>query len=161
MSQKIVDQPEFTVIGINVRTNNTREMAGAGVISGHWERFFRDGILEKIPRKADSNIYAVYTNYASDRNGDYDLVLGARVKDASPVPPGMVAVTVPSGKYAVLTSAKGPVGKIIAEEWQEIWRLEDQSQLGGKRAYKTDFELYDERSRDPQNSQVDIYIGIK
>ena len=161
MSPKIVDQPEFTVIGIKVRTNNAQEMTGKGVIASHWDRFFKDGILEKIPNKADSTIYAVYTNYASDRNGDYDLVLGAKVKNASSIPPGMVAVIVPSGKYAVLTSAKGPVGKVVATEWQEIWRLEDQSQLSGKRAYKTDFELYDERSRDPQNSQVDIYIGIQ
>jgi predicted transcriptional regulator YdeE len=161
MSPRIVDQPEFTIVGIKVRTNNAKETAGEGVIAKHWERFFKDGILDKIPHKTDANIYAVYTNYASDRNGDYDLVLGAKVKDASAVPAGMTAVTVSGGKYAVLSSAKGPVGKVVSELWQEIWRLEDQSQLGGTRAYQTDFEVYDERSRDPQNSQVDISIGLK
>ena len=161
MPRRIVDEQEFTVIGIKVRTNNAKEMAGEGVISKHWERFFKDGILDKIPHKADANIYAVYTNYASDRNGDYDLLLGAKVTDAVAVPTGMTAVAVWGGKYSTFTSSKGPVGKVVSELWQEIWRLEDQSQLGGKRAYKTDFEVYDERSRDPQNSQVDIYISIK
>jgi predicted transcriptional regulator YdeE len=32
--------------------------------------------------------------------------------------------------------------------------------FGGKRAYIADFEVYDERSRDPDNTIVDIYIGI-
>ncbi|HXM23809.1 MAG TPA: hypothetical protein VN948_21300 [Terriglobales bacterium] len=33
--------------------------------------------------------------------------------------------------------------------------------LGGKRAYKTDFEVYDQRARNPQDSQIDIYVGVK
>jgi len=39
--------------------------------------------------------------------------------------------------------------------------LEDQAQLGGKRAYTTDFEVYDQRARNPQDSQIDIYVGVK
>ena len=30
-----------------------------------------------------------------------------------------------------------------------------------QRTYKTDFEIYDRRSRDPQNAQLDLYIGMK
>jgi hypothetical protein len=29
------------------------------------------------------------------------------------------------------------------------------------RMYHTEYELYDERSSDPKNAQVDIYIGVK
>ncbi len=34
-------------------------------------------------------------------------------------------------------------------------------ELGGERNYITDFEIYDERANDPQNTVLDIYIGIK
>jgi predicted transcriptional regulator YdeE len=39
--------------------------------------------------------------------------------------------------------------------------LEDQAQLGGKRAYKTDFEVYDQRAGNPQDSQIDVYVGVE
>jgi predicted transcriptional regulator YdeE len=158
---KIVGVKEFSVIGIEARTNSAKELTSDAGIGRQWGRFFKEGILEKIPNKVDSTIYAVYTGYASDRNGDYDLVIGAKVSDTSTVPPGMVVKKVPKGKYAVVTSAKGPAQNVVPQAWREIWSLEDKSQLGGHRAYKADFEVYDQRAQNPQDSQVDIYIGIK
>jgi predicted transcriptional regulator YdeE len=158
---KIVEQKEFSIIGIEARTNNAKEATGDGIIAKQWDKFIKEGILQKIPNKADPTIFVVYTDYASDRNGDYAYVIGAKVSDVSTVPPGMVLKKVPKGRYAVLTSAKGQVQKIVPEAWREIWSLEDKSQLGGPRAYKTDFEVYDQRSQNPQDSQVDIYVGIK
>jgi predicted transcriptional regulator YdeE len=61
----------------------------------------------------------------------------------------------------VVTSAKGPVAQVVPQAWQRVYGLEDNQQLGGARAYKADFELYDERSRNPENSQVELYIGLK
>jgi len=161
MEPKIVEQKEFSVIGIEARTNNSREMTGTGIIAKQWDRFFKENMLEKIPDKVDSDIVVVYSDYQSDNSGDYDYLIGAKVSDASVVPAGMVAKRVPAGKYAVFTTAAGPVGKVVSEKWQGILDLESKSRLGGTRAYKADFEIYDQRSRDPQNSQVDIYIGLK
>jgi predicted transcriptional regulator YdeE len=161
MGPRIVDQKEFSIIGIEARTNNAKEETGNGIIPKQWDKFIKEGILQKIPNKTDPTIFVVYTDYASDRNGDYTYVIGAKVSDVSTVPPGMVVEKVPKGRYAVLTSAKGQVQKIVPEAWREIWSLEDKSQLGGPRAYKTDFEVYDQRSQNPQDSQVDIYVGIK
>ncbi len=158
---KTLDQKEFTVIGISTRTNNAREAAGNGVIAGQWERFYKEGILGKISSKADAATYVVYSDYATDKNGDYSYLIGAKVTDVSAVPSGMVAKKVSAGKYAVITSEQGPIPKIIVEAWQQIWGLEDQAKLGGKRAYKTDFEVYDQRARNPQDAQIDIYIGFK
>jgi predicted transcriptional regulator YdeE len=158
---RIVEESAFSVIGIEARTNNAREMTPDGVIPKQWGRFFKESILEKIPNRTDADILAIYTDYASDRKGDYTFILGARVSDAAVVPPGMVGKRILRARYAVLTTESGPVGKVVSEAWQEIWRLEDHSGLGGRRAYRTDFEVYDQRSRDPQNSQVDIYVGIE
>jgi predicted transcriptional regulator YdeE len=161
MPPKIFEQKEFSLIGIEARTNNAKEMANDGVIPRQWAKFFADGILAKIPNKSDPTIYAVYTDYASDRNGEYTFFIGAKVSQTSAIPTGMVAKTVPAGKYAVVSSAKGPVQVVVPQAWQQIWALEDNAQLGGARSYKADFEIYDQRSRDPQASQVDIYVGLK
>jgi predicted transcriptional regulator YdeE len=161
MQPKILEVKEFSVIGIEARTNNAKEMTDGGVIPKQWNRFFAEGILDRIPNKADPTIYALYTDYASNRNGDYSFMIGAKVDDTAVIPPGMVAKKVLAGKYAVVTSTRGPVQKVVPQAWQEVWSLEDKSQLGGARAYRTDFEVYDQRSRDPQDSQIDIFIGIK
>jgi len=150
----------FTVIGISARTNNAREMTPDGVIGKQWGRLFQEGLLNKIPNKVDANIVAVYTNYASDHNGDYTFVLGAKVNPGAVAPAGMVAVNIPAGKYAVFTSEKGPAAKVVPEIWQRINNL-PKSATGGDRVYKADFEVYDQRAADPQNSAVDVYIGIK
>ena len=79
----------------------------------------------------DSTIYAVYTDYASDRDGEYDLIIGMKVRAVSDVPPGMVVKKVPSGRYAIVTSAKGPAAQVVPQAWQQVWSLEDNKQLGG------------------------------
>jgi predicted transcriptional regulator YdeE len=131
------------------------------VIGKQWQRFMSEGLLDKIPNKLAPDIYAVYTDYASDANGDYTFLLGAKVKNsAADLPAGMVKKTVPAGRYGVFTSARGPVAKVVVEAWQEIWSY-FQSGENGTRAYHADFELHDQRSADPDNAQVDIYIGLK
>jgi predicted transcriptional regulator YdeE len=161
MQPKVVELPGFSVIGIQVRTNNAKETAAGGVIPSQWEKFFKQGIADKIPHKIDPTIYAVYANYASDHNGDYDFIIGMKVSDVSNVPPGMVATKVPPGRYAIVPSATGPVSQVVPQAWQRVYSLDDAKQLGGTRAYKADFELYDRRSQNPQSSQVDLYIGLK
>ena len=161
MEPRVVEQPEFSVIGIQVRTSNAKEVTGGGAIPKQWERFFKEGIANKIPNKVDSTVYAVYTNYASDYNGEYDFIIAMKVSRVSDIPPGMVAKKVPKGRYAIVTSAKGPVAQVVPQAWQRVYSLDDKKQLGGARAYKADFELYDQRSQNPQDSQVDLYLGLK
>jgi predicted transcriptional regulator YdeE len=120
----------------------------------------QEAVLAKIPNKADKSIVAVYTEYASDHNGDYTYVLGARVNSDTDVPAGMVAKKIPAGKYAVFTSEKGPPAKVVPETWMRINSL-PKTAVGGDRMYRADFEIYDERAADPQSAVVDVYVGIK
>ena len=160
MDPKIVQQDGFTVVGISARTNNAREMTADGVIGKMWGRLMQEGLLAKIPNKADPDIVAVYTDYASDHNGDYTYLLGARVTSAADVPAGMVAKTIAAGKFAVFTSDKGPAPKVVPELWMKINSLPSNA-VGTDREYRADFEIYDQRAMDPQNLQMDVYIGIK
>jgi predicted transcriptional regulator YdeE len=153
------DIPAFTVIGIEARTTNAKEATADGIIPKQWQKFFQEGILAKIPNKSGQNIYALYTDYDSGRNGEYSFVIGAIVKDGIVAPVGMVAKYVSGGRFAVLTSDKGPLAKVMPAAWQSLWKMEDEGKL--KRSYQTDFEIYDQRAQDPQNAQVDIYVGLK
>jgi len=157
---KFVSQDGFTVIGIAARTTNAKEMTPDGVIGKQWMRIFQEGVLGKIPNKADASIIAVYTDYASDHNGEYTYLLGARVTSDAQIPEGMVAKKIPGGKFAVFTSDKGPAPQVVPAIWIKINSL-TQNAVGGDRLYRADYEIYDERARDPGNLQVDVYVGIK
>jgi predicted transcriptional regulator YdeE len=151
--------PAFTVIGIEARTTNAKEASADGIIGKQWQEFFADGIPQKIPNRLDQIFYSVYSDYASDHNGEYSFLIGAKVKDGTAPPAGLVARHIQAGRYAVITSNRGPFSKVVPAVWQKIFALEDQGKL--KRAYRTDFEVYDQRAQDPQNGQIDIYIGVK
>jgi predicted transcriptional regulator YdeE len=120
MNPKVVERSAFTVVGIAARTSNAREMTAEGIIGKQWGRLMQEGLLAKIPNKADLNIVAVYTDYTSDHDGEYTYVLGARVNSAADVPAGMVAKKIPAGKFAVFTSEKGAAAKIVPETWMKI-----------------------------------------
>jgi len=149
----------FTVIGISARTNNAKEAGPDGVIGKQWQKFFQEGVLARIPEKISPVIYAVYTDYESDHHGEYSYVIGASVKAGTKPPPGMVAVTVPAGSFAVISSDRGPLPQVVPAAWQRVFQLEDERQLN--RAYKADFEVYDQRAQNPQDAQVDLYLGVK
>jgi predicted transcriptional regulator YdeE len=160
LNPRAAQQHEFTVVGISVRTSNTEQMTPARPIGKQWERLFKEGVLAAIPNKADGNIVALYTEYASDKDGEYTYVLGARVTKVESVPAGMVVKNVPPGQYAVFTSEKGPVQKVVVEMWQKVWAT-PKSALGGDRTYKADFEVYDQRAKNPADSVVDLYVSVR
>jgi predicted transcriptional regulator YdeE len=83
---EIVELKEFSVAGIEARTSNAKEMIGGGAIPKQWDRFFKEGILQKIPHKVEPYIFVVYTDYAGDRNGEYTYLIGAKVSDGSAAP---------------------------------------------------------------------------
>jgi predicted transcriptional regulator YdeE len=155
MGWVLVDEPGFTVVGIAGRTSNAREMSGDRIIAKQWGRFWQENLLALIPDKADEAVRAVYTEYASDKDGDYTFVIGARVKSAAGIPVGMVSKTIPAGRNAVFLSESGPVERIVVETWQRIWSS------AIDRAYGADYEIYDQRAADPSNAQVEVCVGVR
>ncbi len=156
---KPVEQSSFDVIGISTRTNNAQEATGNGEIPKQWQRLFNEGILDRIPERSDQDVVAVYTDYASDWNGDYTYILGAKVKPGTKAPVGMVAVTVPAGKYVEFESATGPGQTVVPAVWKQIWEY-FQEPGNPARAYKADCERYETPS-DPNNIQAHVLISVK
>jgi predicted transcriptional regulator YdeE len=148
---------EFQVVGAAARTSNAREMTPGGVIPKLWMGAME--FREQVPRSLDSAMIALYTEYESDEHGAYTFVLGAKADPAWDIPEGLTLKKVPAGRYAVFTSDRGPVQKVVVETWQRIWsELPSASNL---RSYVADFEVYDDRAADPANAVVDIYVGVK
>jgi predicted transcriptional regulator YdeE len=149
----------FTVVGLWVRTTNAKEAGGAGLIPQLWQRVMEEGLVENVPHRVDNNLTVVYTNYSSDQNGEYTYVLGVRVSSVDKVPDEMMAVNVPAGKYAVVESEQGALPDVLPKVWQRIHAMSE-TELGGQRAFKADFEVYQE-GFDWQSAQIPVFLGLK
>lgn len=155
--KKIIKNELMYFIGDFVRTSNQNEMSEEALIPKQWEKFYSNQLVHQIHRKKNSTILALYTNYESDENGLYSFAIGAEVNNVEQIPNGMTSFSIEPSQYVVFTTRKGPVQEVVVEAWQHIWEWSKTN----KRAFSTDFESYDDRSIDPNNSQVDIYISIK
>jgi predicted transcriptional regulator YdeE len=156
----IQQQDGFYVVGVTARTTNAREMSGKGKIGTVWETFLQPGLVAKIPNKVGVDLIAVYTDYETDHTGHYTYLLGLPITTAEGVPAKLTVKRIPAGRYAVFSSNKGPIKQVVPEIWQRIWSMSAR-ELGGRRAFKTDYEIYDQRAADPENAQIDVYIGLR
>jgi predicted transcriptional regulator YdeE len=162
MKKTIVQIPELHLVGVTCRTNNASELNPLTAKIGQLiQDYFQKGLSGKIKhRKKPNNTYCVYTNYESDFNGDYTYFVGEEVTSIDEVDAEFESVIIPPQHYVKFTNGPGKMPDVCIEAWQQIWTM-PASDFGGKRSYIADFELYDERSYDPQNATLDIYIGIK
>jgi predicted transcriptional regulator YdeE len=154
---KVVEHEGFSFIGRAAKTANEQEMKGEGVISSQWVNFYEGQLMQAINPKKNSSILAVYTNYESDETGTYTFALGAEVMENAIAPDGMEKIDIPASEYIIFTTRKGHVQEVVVEAWQEIWEWSQSNE----RAFIADFEVYDQRATDPENSQVDIFISVK
>ena len=158
LTDKTLTDP-IAVIGIQIRTNNASDLSGQGQIGALWGRMFAENLPASIPNRTSESIFAVYSNYASDENGDYDYLLGCPVTTIENVPAGMTYAAIPTGDYAVFTTEIGPVKEVMQAAWKHIWAAA--TDLGRKRAFLTDYEVYDHRATDPANAQVEIHLSLE
>jgi predicted transcriptional regulator YdeE len=150
----------FYVVGITARTNNAQEMSGNGRIGDVWQTFLQPSLVAKIPNKIGVDPIAIYTDYETDHRGHYTYLLGVPTSSTDALPAHLTVKHIPAGRYAVFTSGRGPITQVVPEIWQRIWSMSPE-ELGGTRSFKTDFEIYDQRAADPQNAQIDVYVGLR
>ncbi|MBI3236916.1 MAG: effector binding domain-containing protein [Chlamydiales bacterium] len=151
MNQIIEHQKEKLFIGFELRTDN-QECSLA--MPAHKDKFFKEGILSKIPNKIDGNILALYTDYEGDCTKPYSWILGCEVSSLDQVPEGLVGKVIPASKYAVFTT-QGAFPQGLITVWQDIWK----SNL--HRSYTSDFEMYRSDFEPEQNPEVKVYIAIE
>jgi predicted transcriptional regulator YdeE len=154
MDPKLTTIKQMNIVGLEVRTTNQEEMnPGTGRISGIWESFYQERLMETIQgRKSDCVPLGVYSKYETDHTGPYSLLAGVEVSGLD-IGDGMTGVSILGGQYLVF-AVHGPMPQSLIQAWVAIWDYFSEN-LKYKRAYTTDFELY--RGMD----MVDIYIAVK
>jgi len=150
----------FYVVGVAARTQNSAERNGKGKISEIWQNLLRENLAARIPNKIGINLTAVYTDYEGGLDGHYTYLLGLPVSSIQNVPAKLVAKYIPGGRYSVVTSDRGPVKRVVPETWKRICSM-SVGELGGIRSFRTDYEIYDQRTADPEKAQIEVYVGLR
>ena len=145
---------EIKLIGLSLGRKTTNENGQSAIDCGsHWQKFEAGKYVERIPNKINDEIFAVYHDYESDHTGPYSYFIGCKVDDNTVAPEGMDSLVIPEAEYVKII-AKGIMPDCVANAWRGIWagNLE--------RTYRADFEIYDERSKDWNAAEVEIYVGV-
>jgi predicted transcriptional regulator YdeE len=141
------------IVGISIRTSNENGQSAID-IPLLWNKFLSENLSAKIPNKISDNVYCIYTDYESDFTKPYTTILGCTVSSLNEPPEGFTATTIQKGNYMRFV-AKGRLSdNIVFLEWQKIWNSDI------KRTYRCDYEVYDEKSKDSENAEVEIFISI-
>lgn len=153
MKYEIVELEEKIVEGIEVRTTNQngKAMQDIGTL---WQRFFAEGIYNKIENKINGKTIGLYTDYEGDYTLPYTFITSAEVSKKSDEIGQRVTKVIPKGKYAKFV-IMGDVQNAVGLAWQEIWNMDL------KRTYTGDFEEYQNNTQDMQNQEIHIYIAIQ
>ncbi len=152
---KKIELEAFKLIGIALEKKTINENGQAGIDCGNlWQKFEKGGYTNKIPGKLSDEIFAVYHQYDSDYTKPYAYFIGCKVSAETKLPKGMDSLMISPGIYQQVT-AKGKIPDCIINVWQTIWSADI------NRAYQADFEVYDARSKDWNNAEVDVFLSVK
>lgn len=147
-------QPEVTLIGLSLQRKTTNENSQAAKDCGMlWQQFETGNYYNKIPNKLSGEILAVYHEYEGDHTRPYSYFIGCKVAPGTELPEGLNILQMPGGLYTKIV-AKGKMPDCVGDTWRTIWNTDY------PRAYKPDFEVYDERCADWNNVEVDIFISV-
>lgn len=156
LKPRIVVKDEFMVMGLSVKTSN-EENEKNNVIGRVWEEYLlrRPEISWKKKPHMDLGVCEII----EDLEDEFNYICCTEVEAPEPVPEGMVAERVPASKYAVFTH-RGPADK-LGDTYDYIlgrWLPNSDFEIN-KSGH--DFELYDERFTNGEDSEMEIYIPIK
>ncbi|MNY41429.1 Bacterial transcription activator, effector binding domain [compost metagenome] len=108
-----------------------------------------------MPGRISNDIYSIYTEYDGDYTQPYTTLIGYKVDNLDHIPEGLIGIMIPEGPYLKRT-AKGKLSEgVVFDAWTDIWN----SKIS--RAYTADFEVYGERSGNPDAAEVDIFLAIR
>ena len=144
-----LEQP-LQLAGIQTRTTNLNEATPEAKIKPLWERFFQDRVAQSVPGyTAQSALYGVYSGYASDAHGAFDVTAAVQ---ASEVPDGLVGVAAPAGAYLVF-EGQGAMPQTVLAVWGAVWQYFERAPAYPRR-YAVDFEEY------TGDGRIAVHIGV-
>ncbi|MCG8500561.1 MAG: AraC family transcriptional regulator [Firmicutes bacterium] len=162
ITTNITVQPEIKYID-DIYVAGIHGVASLNDIYSLWQRF--GDIADTIPNKHHSErAFGICEQLQETHALNYDMdlseVIGLEVTCYDNLPDGIVAKTIPAGKYAVFTH-RGLIDEIL-KTYEYIWGtwvLLTKEVLDERDG----FELYDKRflGRDNEQSEMDIYVPIK
>lgn len=145
----------FKLIGLQLGQKTTNVNGQSGIDCGNlWQKFEKENFAERVPDKLSEEIYAVYFDYEGDHTKPFSYFIGCKVKSETSAPKGMDSLLIPAATYSRI-SAKGQMPDCIVNAWKDIWA----SKID--RTFSCDFEIYDERSKDWSDAEVEICVSVK
>ncbi|MEO7522649.1 MAG: GyrI-like domain-containing protein [Ferruginibacter sp.] len=146
---------ETRLIGISLQKSTTNTNGQSGIDCKElWDQFVHDKHIESIIGKVNDNIFGVYCKYEGNSSKPFSYFVGCEVEKDATIPHGLQSIIIPEGVYFKI-QAKGKMPDCVKGAWQEIW------EANLPRTYQTDFEVYDERSKDWNEAEVDIYLSVE
>ncbi|MFN6943309.1 MAG: GyrI-like domain-containing protein [Cytophagaceae bacterium] len=144
---------EFKIVGLKLNSKTTNQNDQSNKDCGDlWQKFESDKIFDRITDKSSNEIYAVYFDYEKDETGPFSYFIGCKVDNTDVTPEGLDELTIPAQNYSMFT-AKGVMTGCITDAWKKIWSSDI------RRSFGFDFEIYDERSRNWNDAEIDIFIS--
>jgi len=151
--------PEIKLLGAKIRTNNQNELNyELAKIFPVVQRYFNSQLVQDIPNRVSGATFCVHTEYETDHSGDYTFFIGQAVSSFAHVPTKFEKHIIPEQYYAKFVTS-GSMPMVLINVWHKIWLMPEKN-LGGKRTYLSDFEIYEEDSLYNKNINLDIYVGI-
>ena len=151
----IVQVTEKKLIGLGLKNKTTNTNGQSSIDCGSlWSEFHKHKYGDAITAKLSNDIFGVYYDYEGDHNHPFSYFIGYEVNDISSIPSGLQSLTIPAGAYEKIT-AKGVMPECVTNVWKHIW------QTAYARTFQVDFEIYDERSKDWNKAEVDVYLSVK
>lgn len=129
-------------------------MSGSGGGLGPLWRNFMAETDQLLPGDPDrSTIFCVYTDYESDENGAYKVILGRSVIDANvSVPHGLERIDIDGSQYLVFHALdRNP--ESVREAWSRVHSY-FRNNANQRRAFTIDFDRYGPNG-------VDLYVAIR
>ena len=151
----------FFVAGLTARTNNAHEMSGKGKIGNVWQAFPAAESGRQDTRTESASISSPSTPTTRPTTPATTPIFWT----PRPRPPKPCQQTLPSNTFLPAVTPYSP--PTAARSCRSSRRYGNASglcppnELGGTRAFKTDYEIYDQRAADPENAQIDVYIGLR
>ena len=150
-----VELEEVKLVGLALKRKTTNINEQSSIDCGNlWQEFEKGNYAEIIPNKLTDEILAVYHQYEGDHTKPFSYFIGCKVKGDTEVPTGLETLTIAKGTYQKI-DAKGKMPDCVINAWKDVWV----SSI--PRSYKMDFEVYDERSKDWNNAEVEVYLSVE